>query len=63
LIKEQFNELAPTMEEIDLVEKELQSDPQSAVAELCLTDTPRTLVNMLYMSSAVRALRKRKYDD
>ena len=63
LIKEYFDEVAPTMDEITTVEEELRNDPQMAVAELCFTTTPTTSVNMLYMSSAVVALRRRKYGD
>jgi hypothetical protein len=63
LIKEYFYEVAPTTDEIAKVEEELRNDPQMAIAELCVTTTPATSVNMLYMSSAVAALRKRKYND
>jgi hypothetical protein len=63
LIKEDFDELAPTTEEITMVENELRNDPEKAVAELCLTNGSRTTVNMLYISSAVGAIRKRKHGD
>jgi hypothetical protein len=58
LIKEYYDEVAPTKEEITAVEEELRKNPQTAVAELCITGIT-TSVNQLYMSSAVAALRKR----
>jgi len=53
LIQEQFDELAPTDEEISTAEKELWNKPGLAQEWLCLTNTQRTAVNMLYMCIAV----------
>ena len=57
LIKEHFDELAATDEEIAMAEKELWSKPGLAQEWLCLTNTKKTAVNTLYMCIAIGNLR------
>jgi hypothetical protein len=57
LVQQQFDEVAPTDEEIATVEKEVWNNPGLAQEWLCLTNTKRTAVNMLYVCIAVGNLR------
>lgn len=59
MVQEHFNELAATDKEIDAVERELWNKPGLAQEWLCLTNTERTAVNMLYICIAVGNLRSR----
>jgi hypothetical protein len=63
LIKKYFDEVSPTTDEMTAVEEDLRNDPEQAVAYLCYMNTPTTSLNMLYMSSAVNAERRRKHND
>jgi hypothetical protein len=59
LIQEQFEDIAPTEEEIATIEAEALNDPMTVMEWVLLTNRDKGAVNMLYMSIQALNLRLR----